>query len=58
MCIFSGYDVVSYPITDQFPYEDGEDPMALMASRSNTNLSEVVIQENETGLSINASNFR
>ena len=41
--IFSGYEVVSYPLTDQFPFESFEGAF----SRQQTNLSENVIQENE-----------
>ena len=50
---FSGYNVVSFPITDQFSYDEEEDPMALATARSQTNLSELTIPENETSTSGN-----
>ena len=40
--------MVSFPITDQFPYDEGDDLKDLIAARSNTDLSELTIQENDT----------
>ena len=44
---FRGYNVVSFPITDQFPFDESDELKDLIAARSHTDLSELTIPEND-----------